>query len=128
MIKGNTKVLFIMKWHQIARAGTCATERNQNRATRASNPEWELWYRMAVQARKSRKLHHRGVMKFRRKQEQGDLRSYDLRPLGRYAGSIRNRASGLARNDLQPLGRHDRNLRNKVFLSGHGTSRCSRQW
>ena len=50
---------------ELAKAGTCATERNQNRATRASNPEWEVWYPMAVQARKSKKLYHRVVMKLR---------------------------------------------------------------
>ena len=70
MIKSNTIVLFIKVTpggkSELARAGTCATERNQNRATRASNPEWELWYWMAVQARKSKKVHHRGVMKLRR--------------------------------------------------------------
>ena len=70
MIKSNTKVLFNKvapgSKSELARAGTCATERNQNCATRASNPEYELLYRMAVQARKSKKLHHRGVMKLRR--------------------------------------------------------------
>ena len=81
------------------------------RATRASNPEWKLWLQMAVQARKSKKLHHKGVMKLRRKQEQGGLAKCDLRPLGRHARSVRNRASGLARNDLRPLGRHDRSSR-----------------
>ena len=46
---------------ELARAGTCATERSQNRAT--SEPNWEMWYQMAVQARKSKKLHHRGEVK-----------------------------------------------------------------
>ena len=40
-------------------------------------------------------------MKLRRWQEQGRLAKCDLRPLGRHARSVSNRASGLARNDLQ---------------------------
>ena len=75
------------------------------RCHKGVNPEWELWYRMAIQARKSKKLHHKVVMKLRRKQEQGGLAKCDLRPLGRHARSVKNRASGLARNDLRPLGR-----------------------
>ena len=54
-----------------------------------------------------------------------DVRSGDLQPLGRHPRSVRNRASGLARNDLRPFGRRDRNLMIKVFLSGHGTSRAA---
>ena len=54
MIKSNTKVLFNKVApggkSKLARAGTCATERNRNHATRASNSEWELWYQVAVQA------------------------------------------------------------------------------
>ena len=69
MIKSNTKVLFNKVASggksELARAGTCATERSQNRATRASDPEWEMRYQMAVQARKSKKLHHRGEVKLR---------------------------------------------------------------
>ena len=61
---------------------------------------------VAVQARKSKKLHHRGVMKFWWKQDQG----------------------GLVKCDLQFLGRHVRSIRNKVFSSGNGTSRSIRHW
>ena len=60
--------------------------------------------------------------------EQGGLAKCDLRPLGKHTRSVRNRASELARYDLRPLGRSDRNLMNKVFSSGLGTSRSSRQW
>ena len=46
---------------ELTRAGTCATGRNQNRP----DPNWEMWYQIAVQARKSKskKLHHRGEVK-----------------------------------------------------------------
>ena len=75
MIKSNTKVLFIKVAQggksELARAGTCATERSQNSATRVSGPNWEMWYQMAVQARKSKKLHHMGEVQLRRIQEQG---------------------------------------------------------
>ena len=69
VIKSNTKVLFNKVApggkRELVRAGTCATERSQNRATRASDPNWEMWYQMAVQARNSNKLHHRGEVKLR---------------------------------------------------------------
>ena len=65
VIKSNTKVLFnkvaSAGMSELARAGTCATERSQNRTTRASNSECEMWYQMAVQSRKSKKLHHKGA-------------------------------------------------------------------
>ena len=65
LIKSNTKVLVNKVApcgkSELARARTCATERTHNRATRASNPEWEMWYQMAVQAHKSMKLHHKGA-------------------------------------------------------------------
>ena len=70
---------------------------SNNRATRASNTEWELSYRMAVQARKSKKLHHRGVMKLRRWQEQGGLEKCDLWLFGRH---VRSGASRLAKQRL----------------------------
>ena len=67
MIKSNTKVLFNKVApggkSELARAGTCATERSQNHATRAYDPEWEMWYQMAVQDRKSKMLHHKGDVK-----------------------------------------------------------------
>ena len=69
VIKSNTKVLFNKVARggksELARARTCTTERSQNRATRAFDPEWEMWYQMAVQARKSKKLHPRGEVKLR---------------------------------------------------------------
>ena len=67
MIKSNTKVLFNKvapgRKSKLARAGICATEKSQNHATRASDPEWEMWCQRAVQARKSKKLHHKGEVK-----------------------------------------------------------------
>ena len=67
VIKNNTKVLFNKVApsgkSELARAGTCATERSQNRSTRASDPNWKMWYQMEVQARKIKKLHHRGKVK-----------------------------------------------------------------
>ena len=82
VIKSNTKVLFIevapSGKSELVRAGTYATERSQNRGTRASNPNWEKWYQLADRARRSKKLHHRGVVKSRRKQEQSRL--VKLRP------------------------------------------------
>ena len=69
MIKSNTKVLFNKVApggkSELTRAGTCATERSQNHATRASDPEWETWYQMAVQAHKSKMLHNKGEVKLR---------------------------------------------------------------
>ena len=102
MIKRNTKVLFNKvapgSKSELARAGTCATERNRNHATKVSNPEYELWYRIAVQACKSKKLHHKEVtLSCAEYRNRVDLRSYDLRPLGRHVRNLSNRARGLAK-------------------------------
>ena len=67
VIKRNTKVLFNKVAPdgkiELTRAGSSTTERSQNRATRASEPNWEMWYQMPVQARKSKKLHNRSEVK-----------------------------------------------------------------
>ena len=69
MIKSSTKVLFneveLGGKSELARAGTCARERSQNHATRESNPNREMWYQLAVQAHKSKKLHHTGEVRLR---------------------------------------------------------------
>ena len=72
-------------------------QRSQNHATRASNPEWEMWHQMAVQAHKSKKLYHRGwgeaAMNI------GTGRTCEVATCGLFVGTLG--ASGMEQPDLR---------------------------
>ena len=103
VIKSNTKVLFIKVApsgkSELARAGTCATERSQNRTTRAYNPNWEV-VPVGSSGSQEQEAAPQGAAKTGKNDEnrnRADLRSCELRPLGGHVWRLRNKASRLAK-------------------------------
>ena len=115
MIKSNPIVLFIKVppsgKSELARAGTCHTKSNDNRATRASSPDWKcgpdgsscLQEQETAPQRCDKVDGDNGSCN--KNWNRADLRYHDLWPLGRQVGS---RASGLVRQKLGSFGRHAR--------------------
>ena len=79
---------------ELARAGTCATERSKNHATGASDPHREMWYQLSSGSQEQEAAPQGGDEVATKT---GTERTCNLRPLGRRIRSLRNRASGLAK-------------------------------
>ena len=122
MIKSNTKVLFNKVApggkSELARAGTCATERNPKPCHKGVQSQVGTVVPDGSSGSQEQETAPQERDEVATKTGTGQTCEVATCGLGRHARSVRNTANGLAHNDLQPLGRHDRNLRNKVFWSG----------